>query len=79
MLIKVKVKPNSSESRIEKIPSELFSKEGYEGLYYVKVKESPQGGKANLELLKLLKKHFNKEVKIKSGYISRDKIVEVLG
>ena len=28
----LKVKPNSNESQIEKIPSELFSKEDYEVL-----------------------------------------------
>lgn len=78
MLIKVKVSANSSVQSVEKISSDIFSEEGYEGLYYVKVKSSPDGGKANLELLKVLKNHFGKEVKIKSGYTSKLKVVEIL-
>jgi uncharacterized protein (TIGR00251 family) len=77
MKIKVKVKPNSNEEIVEKIDSSLFNEEGYEGLYYVKLKESPQGGKANLELLKILKRYFKKDVKIKAGFTSKDKVVEV--
>jgi len=77
MKIKIKVKTNAPENDIEKISSELFNEDGYEGLYYVKLKASPQGGKANMELLKVLTKYFKKEVKIKSGYTSRDKVIEV--
>ena len=78
MIIKVKVNPSSNEQSVEKISPELFKEEGYEGLYYIKLKSSPQGGKANLELLKILKRYFKKEVKIKSGYTSRLKIVEIV-
>ena len=78
MLIKVKVKTNSNKESVEKISPELFSEEGYEGLYFVKLKSSPEGGKANLELLKVLTRYFKKEVKIKSGFTSREKVVEVL-
>jgi len=77
MLIKTKVKPHSGEQSVEKISPELFSEEGYEGLYHVKLKAAPESGEANLELLKVLKKHFGKEVKIKSGYTSRLKVIEV--
>ena len=77
MLIRVKVKSHSGEQSVERIPDELFSEEGYEGLYFVKLKDAPEGGAANMELLKVLSKHFGKEVKIKSGYISRKKVVEV--
>lgn len=78
MLIKIKVKTNTPKDEVEKISSELFNEKGYEGLYYVKLKASPQGGKANLELLKVLTRYFKKEVKIKSGYTSRDKVVEII-
>jgi len=67
MIIKVKVKPNSSEQSIEKIG----------GDYLVKLKSSPEDGKANLELIKFLSKYFGSEVRIKSGFTSRHKVVEV--
>jgi uncharacterized protein (TIGR00251 family) len=68
MIINVKVKPNSREQVVEKKDSE----------YTVKLKSVPEDGKANIELLKLLKKYFGREVKIKSGFTSRKKRVEVL-
>ena len=68
MKIKIKVKPNSSQEKIEKISDEE---------YEVWIKEKPVDGKANIELLKLLKKYFGREVKIKSGFTSRRKIVEI--
>lgn len=68
MKIQVKVRPGAKEQSVEKV----------EDLYFVRLKSRPEEGKANLELLKLLKKHFNKDVKIKSGFTSRNKIVEVL-
>jgi uncharacterized protein (TIGR00251 family) len=77
MKIKVKVKTNSGEQVVEKISKDLFFEEGFEALYFVKLKSSAEGGKANLELVKLLSKYFGKEVKIKSGFSSRMKIVEV--
>ncbi len=77
MIIRVKVKTNSREQGIEKISPELFSEEGCEGLYFVKLKSPPNEGKANLELIKLLTKYFGKRVKIKSGFTSRMKVIEV--
>ena len=77
MKIKIKVKPNAGEQGVEKISSELFSEEGFEGLYFVKLKSSAEEGKANLELIKLLSKYFGREVKITSGFTSKMKIVEV--
>ena len=67
MKLKIKVKPNSKEQGVEK-------KEDY---YLVKLKSAPKNNRANIELLKLLKKHFKKEAKIKSGFASRNKIVEL--
>ncbi|MCG2700504.1 DUF167 domain-containing protein, partial [Candidatus Parcubacteria bacterium] len=46
--------------------------------YLVKLKSSPVDGKANLELIKILSKYFKKEARIKSGFTSRKKIVEMV-
>lgn len=79
MRIKVKVKPNAGVVGVEKVPAELFSEEGIDGLYYVKLKEEPEGGAANLELMKVLKEYFNaKEIKILQGYTKRVKVVEIV-
>jgi len=43
----------------------------------VKLKSVPENNKANVELLKVLKKYFGFPVKIKSGFTSRNKVVEV--
>lgn len=77
MLIKVKVKPHAGEQSVEKISDELFAEEGYEGLYFVRLKSAADEGKANLELVKVLSKFFGKDVKIKSGFTSRMKVVQV--
>jgi len=72
MKIKVKVKPNSSISCFEELG---------EGSYLVYLKSAPKNNKANIELIKMLSKHFCVPVgriKIKSGLTSRNKIVEVL-
>lgn len=67
MKIKVKVKPNSKEEKIEKISD----------YYLVKLKKPAHEGRANMELLKVLKKYFKKNVKIIRGLRSREKVVEV--
>lgn len=64
--MKIKVKPSSGEQKIEE----------KNGIYIVKLRSAPENNKANIELLKFLKKHFKKSFKIKSGFSSRDKIVE---
>ena len=66
MKLRIKVKPNSKEQRIE-------DKGDYS---LVKLKSVAKGGKANEELLKVLIKEFGKQFKIKSGFTSRNKIVE---
>ena len=68
MKICVKVKPCSHKQGIE---------EG-NGFYIVRLKSPPKDNKANIELLKLLKKYFKKNLKIKSGFNSRKKIIEIL-
>jgi len=67
MIINVKVKPHSGRQEIVN--------EGKN--YVVYLKSVPEDGKANIELIKILKKHFKKEIKIKSGKTSRNKIVEI--
>ena len=68
MKIHIKLHPNSSQEKIQENEKDKS--------YEVWVKEKPIGGKANEKLLKLLKKHFKKEVKIISGFNFRKKIVE---
>lgn len=68
MKLKVKVHPNSSKEEIRKIN---------EGIYEVWLKEKAVDNKANDSLLKISKKYFGREVKIKSGLNSRKKIVEL--
>ena len=67
MKIRVKVRPNSEEQNIVLV----------EGVYIITLKSPPVDNKANLELIKLLTKYFKKEARIKSGFNSREKIVEI--
>lgn len=67
MIIKIKVKPNSGKQKIIKNNEN----------YIAYLKSPPENNKANIELLKLLKKYFDKSVRIKSGLTSRNKIIEV--
>ena len=67
-MIKVKVKPNSKKQGIIKIN---------ENEYVVYLKSKTENNKANIELLKLLKKYFSKEVKIIRGLKSKYKFVEL--
>ena len=66
--ISVKLHPNSSQEKIVK----LNEKE-----YEVWIKEKPIDGKANEELIKILKKYFKKQVEIVSGFKSKNKIIEI--
>jgi uncharacterized protein (TIGR00251 family) len=68
MIIEVKAKPGSKKEELEKVS---------DSRYIVGLKENAEDNKANLELLKLLKKHFGKEVKIIKGLKSKNKIVRV--
>ncbi|MFH1503631.1 MAG: DUF167 domain-containing protein [Candidatus Diapherotrites archaeon] len=67
MKIKIKLHSNSSREKIEKIS---------EDKYEVWIKEKPIGGKANEELIKVLKKYFKKPVEIVQGFKSKNKIVK---
>jgi uncharacterized protein (TIGR00251 family) len=67
--ITIEVKTESRDEGVELIE---------EGRYLVKVKETRQKGKANQAVLKLLKKHFCKQVRLVSGATSTIKIVELV-
>jgi uncharacterized protein (TIGR00251 family) len=66
--IRVKVKTNARECRVEKIG---------DNDYIVMVKEPPKQGRANAALLKLLSRHFEGRIRIVSGVTSRNKIIEI--
>ena len=71
MKIRVKVKPSS---RTEELNRE-------EDSFIVKVKEPPKEGKANQAVIKLLAEHFGvsqSQVRILSGFKSRNKVIEVV-
>ncbi len=68
MKILVSVKTNSASQEIKKISNNK---------YKIFLKKSPEDNKANIELLKLLNKHFNSEVKIIKGKTSKEKIIKV--
>ncbi len=67
MEINVIAKPNSGKQEIEKKGE----------VYVVRLKSAPENNKANLELIKLLKRYFGKEVRIKRGFSSRKKAIEI--
>lgn len=71
MKIQVEVKPNSK--------TEEVSQEG--DSFIVKVKEPPKEGRANRAVIKLLAEHFGvpqSQVKILSGFKSKNKVIEVV-
>jgi uncharacterized protein (TIGR00251 family) len=66
--IKIKIHPSSSQEKIEE----------REGFLEVWTKEKPIEGRANDNLVKLLKKYFKQDVKIVSGFSSKIKFVEII-
>ena len=48
-----------------------------EKILYVELKNNPEKGKANKEIIKNLKNIFESEVKIISGFKSKEKIVNI--
>ncbi len=48
------------------------------GVYYVSLKAKPVEGKANLALVKLFKKEFGLVVRVKKGFTSKKKVLEVI-
>ena len=68
MKINIKVKPNSKRQEIKQIKNTI---------YKISLKQPAQNNKANLELIKLLKKHLKKDIKIIKGFNNKNKIIEV--
>lgn len=66
MRINIVVKTNSSKNEVVK-----------GDFYRVSVKAKPLDGKANLEVEKVLSKHFSRKARIVSGFKSRKKVIEV--
>lgn len=65
-VLKVTVKPNSPETKI-------ISENGAE--LVVAVHAPAEKNKANVELIKFLKKHFGRDVKIIRGATSKRKVI----
>ena len=68
MRLNIKAQPNSGRQKIQKIS---------ENEYKVFLKKSPEDNKANEELIKFLKKHYKKEIKIIKGFTSKKKVIEI--
>ncbi len=68
MFLTIKVKPNSKKSEFDLQSNTAF------------LKSPPKDNKANIELIKLLAKHFkvsSSQVKIVRGLTNREKVVEI--
>jgi len=65
------IKPNSKENKI--IGYNKNKKD-----YKISIKAKAEENKANRELIRFLSKVLGKKVKIKSGFKSREKIIEAL-
>lgn len=70
-LLRVRVKPNASETT-------LLGYDEQRHAILIAVAAAPEDNKANLALLKFLKKQLGKPVRLKSGATSRDKIIEII-
>lgn len=71
MIINVKVKSNSSKSKVESFGG---------GRYLVYVKSAPENDKANIEMINLLSKELGvppKSLSIKFGRTSDEKMIEI--
>ena len=69
MIIRILVKAHSGKN-------ELIKRSDSD--YLVFLKEEAENNKANLALLKLLRRHFKQHIKIIKGHMSKNKIIEVL-
>ena len=70
MRINVKAKPDSNENKVEKIDDLNF---------VVFIKDPPVQGRANRAIVRVLSEYFHTpNVKIISGHISRNKVIDIL-
>ncbi len=65
--IKVRIKPNSNKN--------LIVEKGL--VWKINIKAPAQENKANIELLKFLKRELKKNVRIVSGLKSKEKVLEI--
>ncbi len=68
--LKVRVKPNSKKTEVERYDEERDT-------LIIRLKAPADKGKANQELIKFVSKELKKKAEIKSGHVSRDKILEI--
>ena len=71
MKIRVKVKPNSKQQKIEELD---------DGSLIIRLKSPPIDGKANQELIKILAQKYQvtkSQIRIKSGNSSQNKLIEI--
>ena len=69
VLIRVRVKPDSKRFALARKGGQLI----------LEVTSPPKEGKANLEIVKGLKRMFGKDVEIVKGFRSREKVVLIKG
>ncbi|MCQ5362691.1 MAG: DUF167 domain-containing protein [Candidatus Methanomethylicia archaeon] len=63
-----------------KLGADFLRVEGH--IIYAGLKQRPEGGRANIELINKLARHFKvppSHIKIVSGFKSRRKIIEIVG
>lgn len=68
MILSIKVKPSSSKSEFDALTN------------IAHLKASPEKNKANIELIRLLAKHFkisSSQIKILRGLTSKEKTIEI--
>lgn len=71
MIVHVRVKTNSSKQEVENFG---------DNRYLVYLKSVPENNAANIELLKIMSKYLgtpSTRIKIKSGFTSRNKVLEI--
>ena len=67
-MLKIRVKTNQAINKI-------IEKDGH---YIVSVKENPEKGRANLAVVKLFKRELKKNIRIISGFKSKEKLIEFI-
>ena len=67
---KIIVKPNASKNEIS------YDKE--RDAYRINIKAKPEQNKANIEIIKFLKKELKKDVRIIKGLKSKEKLIMVI-
>lgn len=68
--LKIIVKPNSPSN-------EIISYDEERNALRVNIKAAPEKGKANIEVIRFFTKLLRKNVRIKSGLTSKEKVLEI--